>query len=196
MHKSLNTIACLTTLAFSSVVHGQETTKVETGPDGTQYQVTRRVVERSVPTIEYQAREQKVYRPQVTTQYQSYQQTYLTPVTQYQWVARLNGRWNPFVQPYWTHELAPVTRWEARPGTVQIPTARTDWVAETRTEQVPVTTYRTAREEVITHMPVGPSASGATSIASRPIGGQQLQNDPPATASPWASSSGTDTYRR
>jgi hypothetical protein len=200
MNKSLHTFACLTTLALSTSVAAQQSTTYETGPDGMQYRVTRQVVQRSIPTTEYQTREQKVYRPQVTTQYQSYQQTYLTPVTQYQWVARLNGRWNPFVQPYWTHELAPVTTWQAKPATVQVPVARTDWVEETRTAQVPVTTYRTAQEEYITKVAVGasPTSSGATSVASRPapIGGQQLSNDPPATASPWATGNGGETYRR
>jgi hypothetical protein len=198
MNKSLHTFACLTTLALSTSGTAQESTTFETGPDGMQYRVTRRVVQRSVPTTELQTREQKVYRPQVTTQYQSYQQTYLTPVTQYQWVARLNGRWNPFVQPYWTHELAPVTTWQAQPATVQVPVARTDWVVETRTAQVPVTTYRTAQEEFTERVAVGvaPGGAGAPSVASRPapIGGQQLSNDPPATASPWATSG--DIYRR
>ena len=55
--------------------------------------------------------------------------------------------WNPLGTPYWTHELRPVTRWEARPATVQVPVARTNWVEETRTTQVPVTTYRTVPEE-------------------------------------------------
>jgi hypothetical protein len=197
MHRTLM-CAWLTSLAVGAVVHAQESTTYEVGPDGTKYQVTTRVVQRSVPTTEYQTREQKVYRPQVTTQYQSYQQTYLTPVTQYQWVARLNGRWNPFVQPYWTHELAPVTRWEARPTTLQIPVARTDWVEETRTAQVPVTTYRTATEQLITKVPVGTTTNGgaATSVASLPIGSQQLQNDPPAGPSPWAPRPTGDTFKR
>ena len=32
---------------------------------------------------------------------------------------------------------------------MQVPIARTDWVEETRTDQVPVTTYRTVPEEII-----------------------------------------------
>jgi hypothetical protein len=190
--------AWLTSLAFGAMTHAQESTTYEVGPDGTKFQVTTRVVQRSVPVTEYQTREQKVYRPQVTTQYQAYQQTYLTPVTQYQWVARLNGRWNPFIQPYWTHELAPVTRWEARPTTVQVPVARTDWVEETRTAHVPVTTYRTATEQLITKVPVGPSTNGgaAASIAGLPVGSQQLQSDPPAGPSPWTKYPSGDTIRR
>ncbi|MEX2168094.1 MAG: hypothetical protein WD851_02190 [Pirellulales bacterium] len=178
---------------------GQVTTETEV-VDGVTYQVTRRVVERSMPTTEYQTREEKYYRPQVSTQYQTHQQTYLTPVTQYQLVPRMAGRWNPFVQPYWTYEYAPVTRWEARPTTVQVPLAKTDWVEEKRTLQVPVTTYKTVKEEYISKVAqsvtpsTAPRAFAATqpaaSLASQPttsgwqrsdFGGQQLSNDPPAT---------------
>jgi hypothetical protein len=154
--------------------------------NGVTYRVTRQVVQRSIPTTEIQTREQKVYRPQVTTEYQSYAQTYVTPVTEYQYVPRLRGWWNPFQQPYWTHEYAPVTRWEARPGTVQVPVSRTDWVEETRTTQVPVTTYRTVPEEYTSRVAVSASPGVSdSSVASRPIGGQALSNDPPSGPSPW-----------
>jgi len=95
-------------------------------------------------------------------------------------VPRLYGRWNPLVAPYWVHELRPTTRWEARPTTVQVPVARTDWVEETRTSQVPVTTYRTVPEEYTSRVALS-VAPGGTSVASRPIGGQQMTNDPPAS---------------
>lgn len=184
---------------FTGSARGQVTTTTET-VDGITYQVTKRVVERSMPTTEYQTREEKYYRPQVSTQYQTHQQTYLTPVTQYQLVPRLAGRWNPFVQPYWTYDYTPVTRWEARPTTVQVPLAKTDWVEEKRTLQVPVTTYKTVKEEHTSRvaLSVAPTSTpprsfagnqSATSIASQPapntwqssgIGGQPLPTDPPA----------------
>jgi hypothetical protein len=64
---------------------------------------------------------------------------------------------------------------------VQIPVAKTDWVEETRTSQVPVTTYRTVPEEYTSRVAVSVAPGGAdTSVANRPIGGQQLTNDPPA----------------
>jgi hypothetical protein len=196
MRKSLGAFAWFVAMACGSASLAQESSTYEDGPDGVRYRVTRRVTQRSIPTTEYQTREQKVYRPQVTTDYHSYPQTYLTPVTEYQWVPRLQGRWNPFVQPYWAHQLAPVTRWEARSGTTHVPVARTDWVEEVRTTQVPVTTYRTVPEEYTSRVAVGiaPGASN-TAVATRPpIGGQQLQSDPPRQESPWASS--TDAYRR
>src|SRR3954468_3253649 len=149
MKITIASLTWFTAAALATAVQGQTTTTYEDGPDGVKWQVTRQVVQRSIPTTEYQPREQKVYRPQITTEYQSYQQTYLTPVTQYQYVPHLRNWWNPFTGAYWTHDLQPVTRWEARPATVQVPVAKTNWVEETHTTQVPVTTYRTVPEEIM-----------------------------------------------
>jgi hypothetical protein len=192
-------IAWLVMLAGDVRLNAQETTSIENGPDGVTYRVTHRVSQRSIPTTELQTREQKSYRPQVTTEYQSYPQTYVAPVTEYQWVARYRGWWNPFVQPYWSHELVPVTRWEARPGSVQVPVARTNWIEETRITQVPVTTYRTVQDESTSRVAISAApgstgalagSSGATGVALRPIGGQQMQSDPPRDGT------ATGTYRR
>lgn len=193
----------LAVLASGIGVSAQETTTTETGADGVTWRITQRVVQRSIPVTEYQTREQKSYRPQVTTEYQSYPQTYLTPVTQYHWVARQRGLWNPFAQPYWAHELTPITHWEARTSTVQIPVARTNWIEETRTTQVPVTTYRTVAAEHRSREPISAAPNStvvagggaATSVASQPIGGTQLQSDPPRGGNPWSSST-SGTYRR
>jgi hypothetical protein len=181
-------VAWLAVLASDVRSGAQGTSTYETGPDGVTYCVTQR----SLPVTEYQAREQKSYRPRVTTEYQTYAQTYVTPVTEYQWVARYRGWWNPFIQPYWSHELVPVTRWEARPGTVQVPVARTDWVEETKIVHVPVTSYRQVQDRVA--VSATPASSGASSVAMRPIGGQQLQSDPPREGSPFAG--GSSSYRR
>ena len=143
MKITLTTLIGFAAAALVASAHAQTTTTYEDGADGVKYQVTRQVVQRSIPATEYQSREQKVYRPQVPTEYQSYQQTYLTPVTQYQVVPHLRNWWNPFGEAYWTNDVEPVTRWEARPATVQVPMAKTNWVEETLTAQVPVTTYRT-----------------------------------------------------
>jgi hypothetical protein len=204
MMKTLWTLSWLTATAITATAYGQVQTTYEDGPDGVKYRVTRQVTQRAIPTTEYQPREQKVYRPQITTEYQSYQQTYLTPVTQYQYVPHLRNWWNPITGAYWTHDLQPVTRWEARPATVQVPVARTNWVEETHTTQVPVTTYRTVQDEVTSRQvvsvaPVGGSVASAAppmSVASPPIGGEQLQSDPPRTASSWATSAPPATYRR
>lgn len=195
MKKSQFAIAWMLAASVGAVVKSQTTTTYEDGPDGVKYAVTRQVVHRSIPTTEVQTREQKVYRPQVTTELQSYQQTYMTPVTQYHYVPHLRNWWNPFTGAYWTHELQPVTYWQARPATVQVPVSRTNWVEETQTTQVPVTTYRTIAGEYTSRVPVSaaPLSASATSVASAPIGGAQLQSDPPRAASNWTASG---TYRR
>jgi len=186
---------CAAALAISSVARAQQTTTLEKGPDGVTYQVTRNVVPKSIPQTEYQTQSQTVYRPQLATDYQTYQQNYSVPVTQYQWVSRMHEWWNVFDGPYYTQELQPVTRWETRAGTVQVPVARTDWVQETRTAQVPVTTYKTVNEEYTSLVAVSATPSYApgqsqTSVAMQPApptetryGGQQLQSDPPRAPS-------------
>jgi hypothetical protein len=191
MKQTFFALTCLTAAALGALAQGQTTTTYEDGPDGVRYQITRQVVQQSIPQTEIQTRQQKVYRPQVTTEYQAYQHTYLTPVTQYQYVPHLRNWWNPITGAYWTHDLQPVTSWVAQPATVQVPVSRTNWVEETQTTQVPVTTYRTAPREVVYRVPVG-TTPGAASIAAAPVGGQQLQSDPPRTASPFSS----DTLRR
>src|SRR5436853_4371145 len=72
MNKSLLTIGYLAVVALATTTYAQVPTSqpsvsYEDGPDGVRYQITRNVVQRSIPTTEYQAREQKVYRQQVTT---------------------------------------------------------------------------------------------------------------------------------
>jgi hypothetical protein len=209
-----NWVVAGATLLAAGTAGAQQVSTTTEVKDGVTYQVTTRVVERALPTTEYQTREEKFYRPQISTQYQTHQQTYLSPTTQYQMVPRLAGRWNPFVQPYWVYDYVPVTRWEARPATVHVPLTKTDWVEETRRLQVPVTTYKTVKEEQITKVALGvaPATSprtlaadaSPTSIASQPtnnwrpnsIGGQQLTNDPPAN-SPYESSPPLgDRYKR
>jgi hypothetical protein len=196
-------LACVASATIGATAQGQSSVTYEDGADGMRYRVTHQVVQRSVPTTEIQTREQKVYQPQVTTEYQAYQQTYLTPVTQYQWEPHLRNPLGLLGTPYWTHELRPVTRWEARPATVQVPVAKTNWVETTQTTQVPVTTYRPAQAEVVYKEPVGPSGTNlgpssttTTSVASRTsIGGQQYQSDPPKSQSPWNTSTSGAAYR-
>lgn len=198
-------ITALWLVASSSAVVAQTTTNIVQGADGVTYRETRQVVEKMIPTTSYQTRQEQVYQPQTSTTMQTYQQNYLTPVTEYRWVARRRGVLNPFVQPYWTNQLEPFTRWENRPATVQVPVAKTEWVSATRTVSTPVTSYKPVKEEHVSRVAIGvkPTTTPAqpgTAVASRPqlspIGGQQLQSDPPRTATGWTSASGsTNRYR-
>ena len=180
---------------------------------GIRYQVTRQTVPRQIPVTKTQEQQSTTYRQQVTTENVQHQQVYNVPVTQYRVVSRLNGRWNPFVEPYWTHHYEPVTSWQQQVGTVQIPVTRVAWAPETRTVQQPVTTWETHNQEIVMKTPIGPTPLGgapntalasrpatsapsatisplsgstaATSVASRPLGGEALQSDPPRQATGW-----------
>ncbi len=192
---------CLASLA--GVAFGQTSTNVVTDANGVRWQETRSVSHQLVPTTEMHTRTEQVYTPQVATSYQTYQQNHITPVTEYRWVSRRRGVLNPFVAPYWQHQLEPFTRWENRPTTVQVPVTTTNWVAGTRTVQTPVTTYKSMPVEtthkVALNSPPTTVSQPATAVAAKPlspIGGQQMQSDPPRTASGWSSASTTtNNYR-
>ena len=168
--------------------------------DGVRYQETRSVTQRQVPVTVMQNQQQTVYTQQLTTNTLNHQQLYCVPTTTYQWDSRLRGRWNPFITPYWTYNLRPVTTWSTQVANVQIPVNQVAWVPQTRTVQVPITTYRTAEQETVTRVAMGdsqsstglasarPLSSPSATIAARPgtpLGGRQMENDPPRQATGW-----------
>ncbi len=184
--------------------------EIVTDANGSRYQVTRRVTQRQVPVTQMQDRQQTVYTQQLTSNTINHQQLYCVPTTQYQWETRLRGRWNPFVTPYWTYNLRPVTTWSTQVANVQIPMNQVAWVPQTRTVQVPVTTYRTAEVEETTRVALDgtprtlataqPLPGPTATIAARPatpasvvrapngnsrLGGVALDNDPPRQATGW-----------
>jgi hypothetical protein len=184
----------------ATFAHGQvsERTYQE---NGVTWRETRETQTTLQPVTELQTRQSTILQPQTVTQMHSYQQTYVTPVTEYRWVARRRGVLNPFVQPYWTHQLEPVTRWESRPATVQVPTTQTTWVPVQQTTQVPVVTYKAMPQEVIKRVAIATPATTTpnTAIASSPIGGQRMEGDPPRTTTAWqggaAPATGGSLYR-
>lgn len=203
-------VAVATLAMFSSwcggSVRGQEVTyKTE---NGVRYQVTTRVQQRQVPVTVMQDRSQTYYAPQVTTNTLNHQQLYCVPNTSYQWDTQLRGRWNPFITPYWTYNLRPVTTWSTQVANVQIPVNQVAWVPQTKTVQVPVTTYRPAEERIETRVamndvPTGntttanvmPQSNPSATIAARPssqYGGVVMESDPPRQATGgWQSPSTT-----
>ncbi len=206
-NRTIALLACLSLSLLAANSSGQTTTNIVQGTDGVTYRETRTVSERMIPSTHYQTRQEKTYQPQTVTKIQSYQQNYLTPITEYRWVARQRGVYNPFVAPYWVNQLEPVTRWENRAATVQVPVASTQWAEQQRTISTPVTTYKAVKEETVSRVaisvsPTATPAQPATAIAAAshpqlsPIGGQQLTSDPPRTATGWSTSSEpTNRYR-
>jgi hypothetical protein len=167
---SLAALACAAVLAGRSSL--ADTTTVEDS-GGVRWQVTRRNVQ--VPVTSTTSQQQTQYRQQLTTQTLQHQQVYTVPVTQYQLVSRLHGRWNPFVTPYWTHHYEPVTTWQQQTANVQIPVSTMAWVPETRTVQMPTTTYQTMVAESRVPLQVLPGGAqsqqmlaGAGGAASAP----------------------------
>jgi hypothetical protein len=207
MNIKLGWIAALSAAAvIAQPARGQATTNYEDGADGIRYQVTRQVVPTQVFAPEVQSLPQTTYRQQITTESVPHQQVYNVPITQYQIVSELHGRWNPFVTPYWTHRYEPVTTWQQQVATVQIPVSRVAWVPETRTVQTQVNNWKVANREIVTRTPIGPIPTGggsdtaraarplnssapsatlapsngaAAMTASRPLGGEAMQQDPP-----------------
>jgi len=187
--------------------------RTEVGEDGRTYQVT--TWQQSVPVTELESRTQTVYQPQTTTQVQAFQQTYAVPVTEYRMVSRYRGWWNPFSPPYWTHTMEPVTRWEHRTATVQLPATQTQSVPAQQTVQVPVTKYRTVEnmQKVAISAPAGstpPSSLGSpqpttpmvatrtptqTSDGRYGAASERLTSDPPAGPSQMAGAAGSTVLR-
>jgi hypothetical protein len=189
---------------FTAVVTAEEIRFYE--KDGVTYRETRRTTMRPVSETRYEDRKKTVYRHELISETRPSYRTYNTPVTEYQLRSYWVGRWNPFVQPSVGYRYVPCTRWETHTQVVDVPVLRSEWVADTRTVKVPVTTRRMVEEEVITRVVVSPSTSSDTryarsdgasvSVARRDrIGGTRLENDPPrASTSGWRAAS--DTIRR
>ena len=146
-------------------------------------QVTR-TIERPEVTAATERRERTVWTPRTVTETRPEARTVYSPVTEYRWVPRLHNRWNPFRAPTVVYHHEPVTHWESRSEVVQQATARTEWVAEKRVEDVPVLQRRIVREQRVEQEPVGtlapPQASPPGSVDSavasrlRPLDNSEL----------------------
>jgi hypothetical protein len=157
--------------------------------DGIKYRETRQVVEQMMPVTTMQDQQQRVMTPKVSTETVAHQQVYSIPVTQYEVVPVLHGRWNPFIEPYYTYETQLVTRYQEQMVNVQIPVTKSEWVAETKTVQVPITEYKMAKQEIVTTVALTGGDTNKTFAATqssgqRPVSLQPLGSQPtPAIAS-------------
>jgi hypothetical protein len=170
--------------------------------NGLRYRETKRIVPRPVYDTEWVEQTREVHKPTFSTESQPTTRTVYVPITEYRTQPVLQGRWNPFIEPYYEYRLVPVTRWEVKQETVNVPIVRQQNVTEKQTVKVPVTKLRYENEEYIrreivgraTGQPaIGPGASSpAATTAAREnrttrvdvssggsIGGKSLQGDPP-----------------
>jgi hypothetical protein len=153
---------------LAATASAQEVKYVE-GKDGVTYQETRRVVRRPIWETRMESREQTVYKQNYRTDYVPTQRNYMVPITEYRWEPEWVGRWNPFATPYVTYRWKPVTRWEPRSDTVQVPVTRQEVVPEKVTTQVPVTTPRYAEDEYISRVAVSAKPQGSSGSSSDPF---------------------------
>lgn len=140
---------------------------------GIVYRQVMKTIEKPVVETKIETREQTVYRPQTVTETKPEARTVYTPVLEYKWEPRLKGRWNPFRQPTVAYHHVPSTHWEARNEVVNRTSARTQWVAETRTVDVPQRLVRMEREQKVEYEAVARVApqnnnnAASAEIASR-----------------------------
>lgn len=194
-------VICLALVpALTADLAGDEVTEYD--QNGLRYRETKRIVPRPVYETQWVEQTREVHRPTFTTQSQPTTRTVYVPITEYRTQPVLVGRWNPFIEPYYEYRLVPVTRWETRQETVNVPIVRQQNSAEKQIVKVPVTKMRYENEEFIRREIVGRAtgqpatgqpataqpASAAASTAAREnptvrrdgrIGGISLQGDPP-----------------
>ncbi len=159
--------------------------------NGLRYRETTRIVQRPVYETTWKEETREVYRPTFTTEQQPTARTVYVPITEYKSQPVMRGRWNPFIEPYYEYRLVPVTRWEVKQETVNVPVVRQSNTPEKQTVKVPVTTLRYENEEFIRREIVGralgtPASGGsAANMAARETrstrgyGSKSLAGDPP-----------------
>ncbi|MEM6981072.1 MAG: hypothetical protein AAF539_15535 [Planctomycetota bacterium] len=144
---------------------------------GIVYRKVFRTVERPVVETKMTRQEQTVYTPETVTRAKPEIRRTYQPVTQFSWQPRIEGRWNPFRQPRVAYHHVPETRWQARDEIVTRNEVRTQWKAEKRFADVPETTTRISRQEVVDFEPVG-------RVAPAPVPGTTLGTSSLAAVQP------------
>ncbi|MEX2188598.1 MAG: hypothetical protein WD875_17450 [Pirellulales bacterium] len=159
--------------------------------NGLRYRETTQIVQRPVYETTWKEQTREVQRPTFTTEQQPTTRTVYVPITEYKTQPVMRGRWNPFVEPYYEYRLVPVTRWEVKQETVNVPIVRQSTTPEKQTVKVPVTTLRYENEEFIRREIVGRAlgdpagGSSAANTAARDThstgsyGSKSLSGDPP-----------------
>ncbi len=122
---------------------------------GIVYRKVQKTVERPVYETQVQTQESTTYRPETVVTTRPENRTVYRPVVSYGWEPRLTNRWNPFTQPTVVYDYKPRTHWEARTETVERREVSTNWVAETRKQNIPTQIVRMQREVKEEMEPVG-----------------------------------------
>jgi hypothetical protein len=154
--------------------------------DGVTYRETRQKIQRPVTELRYAQLPQTTYRPTVANGTQSVTRSYMAPVTEYKSHWRLVGRWNPFVrQPYWEQRQVPITRWELKTDTVQVPANAPTLVPQTTAVPAPVASTRMVEDEIISRVAVATRAPGSptpTPVATAQVAAAPIRSAPAQAA--------------
>ena len=136
---------------------------------GIVYQKVVRSVEKPVWETKTETQQKTVYVPKTVTETVPRASNVFVPETDYVWQPVLHGRWNPFQQPTITYHHVPRTQWKQTTDVTTQTRTRVDYVAQTRTVQVPKLVASIKHEEQIDYVPVGrmPDPAGATQAAPR-----------------------------
>ncbi len=147
--------ACATICLAGSVASAQESGLYTDPETGIVYRKVQKTVERPVYETQVRTQESTTYRPETVVTTRPESRTVYSPVVSYGWEPRMTNRWNPFVQPTVVYDYKPRTHWEARTETVQRREVATNWVAETRKQDIPTQVVRLQREVKEEMEPVG-----------------------------------------
>ena len=155
-----------TTLCTFQSIQAADAAGYYTDPaTGIVYRQVTKTVERPVVETKIETQEQTILRPQTVTETKPEARTVFRPVVNYQWEPRLEGRWNPFRQPAVAYRHVPRTHWQSEQQVINRTQTRTEWVAETRSVEVPKRMMRIEREQKIDYEVVGRVAPNQTNTA-------------------------------
>ena len=143
--------------------------RYETDANGVRYQITTHQTPRQLTKTHYEPRETTVSVPRYTTTMEDSVPTYQVPAVRHECVPGYERSWNLFKPPTLSYRLVPVTRWETRSETVQVPITKRDYITERHVQHVPVTQTVPANEVVTRRQVIGLDP-GATATVSTPSG--------------------------
>lgn len=115
----------------------------------------RRTIARPVQETRMVTRQQSTFTPRVVSETRPTTRTTFYPTTQTTVQPYVANRWNPFARPSIAYRFVPQTVWKSQTDVVDQTTLKTEYVAETKTFQVPETVTKMKQEEQLTYQPVG-----------------------------------------
>jgi hypothetical protein len=117
--------------------------------NGITYRETREIERRPKAETHWEERTQTVYKTEYVTELREQTHTVWVPITEYTYQPQWQNRFNLFAEPTVSYQLRPVTRWEARTQTQQVPVTVQKTVPETKIVKAPVRSLGFAEHEYV-----------------------------------------------